>query len=151
MPTVLNQPSALNLHHITLHVRTIFSVLCFCFCRVFPENLNFIFVICFPSQANDVYRIEIKKVTYVIYGSHLWVNKYSELYWWFFSARLDYRTKMIDRCGSRYYTLIYCQVRQRLHFIVNNMPFKVRSYMESEVTGHQWEAWMEQVWKKQWT
>lgn len=132
MPTVLNQPSALNLHHITLHVRTIFCVLCFC--RVFPENLNFIFVICFPSKANDVYRIEIKKVTYVIYESTRTLKSIdgSLVQGWIIE-----RTKMIDRCGSRYYTLIYCPVKQRLHFIVNNMPFKVRSYMESEIIGHQ--------------
>lgn len=47
------------------------------------------------------------------------------------------RTKMIDRCELRYYTLNYCPVRQRLHFIVNNIPFEFRSYMESEVIGHQ--------------
>jgi len=41
MFTVLNQPSALNLHHVTLHVRTIFCVFMFLSCYSRKSKLYF--------------------------------------------------------------------------------------------------------------
>lgn len=103
-----------------------------------PENLNFIFVKCFPSKSNDEYRIEINNFCHLC---HLWESFMSQQVLWtllmvlLVQGWIIERTKMIDKCGLRYYTLILCPVRQRLNFIVNNIP-----EVTWKVSWHEWKG-----------